>query len=284
MKHNKPTVALLNDTSLYNSHFGCQLVCQAFREQLTRAGLHLQVALPGSIDPAKMSHYLKAVDLVIVNGEGTIHHGRAPHLLRVAGAFPSVLVNCVYQENAAWPELKQFLLVAARESLSAQALSKDGADPIVVPDVMFASSFLNAFVPKAPPQNDLGITDNVTDPAAGFAPHVALVADYLNQLCSFKRLCIGRFHAAVAAMCLKIPFSTWDSNTWKIEGMMRDADLAHLHADTFQKARTRVPDLLDPRIDAYVRQARQRIVNMFDKISEIAHNQMHRNSANLQSG
>lgn len=271
MKQDQPSVAILNDTSMYNSHFGCQLVCQTFREQLARVGLKLHVSLPGNFDLDTVDILLKKVDIIIVNGEGSIHHGKSLHLIRIAGRYPSVLINCVYQDNPRLAELREFRLVAARESLSAEALSKHGADPLIVPDVMFASSFLNSFTPLISPNEDLGITDNVTNPEAGFPPHTPLVAGYLQKLCSFKRLCIGRFHAAVAASCLGIPFATWDSNTWKLRGMMADMGLSHLHSKTLEDAIRHVPSFFDPSIVSYTKAARLKVEKCFDEISLLAH-------------
>ena len=81
----------------------------------------------------------------MINGEGSIHHGKYLHLIRLASKYPTVLVNCVYQENPEMPELKNLLYIAARESLSAKEIRNQGVNCEVVPDVMFASSMLRAF-------------------------------------------------------------------------------------------------------------------------------------------
>ena len=74
-----------------------------------------------------------SADIIVINGEGTCHHGRpkAEKLLRVVdhavGANkPVVLINAMYQENP--PEwrryLDKFALIAARDSWSAATLSE----------------------------------------------------------------------------------------------------------------------------------------------------------------
>lgn len=277
----KPRVVLIGDTSLNSPHFGCQLVGQTFREQLTRCGLHLVASLPYDHERyAKAANLLDSADLVIINGEGSIHHGRFHELIKLASRYPAALVNAVYQENPVWPELKDFLYIATRESLSAQEIRSQQVECHVVPDVLFASALLNSFVCQSPVRA-LGVTDNARKTTyrlgpfqlrlrIGRSPKQKLVSDYLNYLCEHQTLCIGRFHAAIAASVMGIPFSTWDSNTWKMKGLMQDMGIAHLHFATRQEAIAAVPDSLDPKITAFVAEAKQRIEAMFDQLALIA--------------
>jgi len=122
----RPTVALINDTSLFENHFGCTLVAQAFREQFSRVGVELKYAFPREFSLDKIGSYLDEVDLVVVNGEGSIHHGRRMHLVSVADHYPAVLVNAVYQSNPHSESLGRFLYRATRESLSAAEIQKAG--------------------------------------------------------------------------------------------------------------------------------------------------------------
>lgn len=280
----QPTVALLNDTSLYSSHFGCRLVCQAFREQFARCGLQLKVSLPLHFEVNEVDSLLSKVDLVVVNGEGSVHHGRNLHLVELADRFPTVLVNCVFQENPVLPALKSSLYVSARESLSAAALQAQGVEADVTPDAIFASSLLRSYVKPGGTKKEIGFTDNVTDRKkrvgllrrkmrTGFTPECATIKEYLDTLCSYNRLCIGRFHAVCAATILEIPFATWDSNTWKAEGLMRDMGMSHLHFKDQQSARLNVPQTFDPRFKEFSDAALGRVMRMFDHIAEIARRQ-----------
>lgn len=275
----KPTVALINDTSLIHSHFGCQLVGQTFREQFARTGLELRFALPTQFRLADHAQRLEGVDLVIVNGEGSIHHGRCRHLLEIAGRFPSVLVNCVYQANPPDENLDKFLYRSARESLSAAEIQRAGTDCTVVPEVIFASSLLRAYL-KPEPTKDLGATDNARHTALGLgikiphwrglSPRHSTVTGFLNRLSQYRRICVGRFHAAIACAVLEIPFATWDSNTWKTRGLMADMGVPQLHFDSYQDARRGTPATFSPAIRQYTQAAPARIEQMFDTLADLA--------------
>lgn len=284
----RPKVALINDTGLFESHFGCQLVSQTYREQFARLGLDLALSLPRDFDLNQVSAELDKMDLLVVNGEGSIHHGRCHHLIALASRFPAVLVNCVYQQNPPDWDLGGFLYVSARESLSAAEIERQGCACDVVPDIMYASMFLHSFH-KPEPKRQIGITDNVRKEKwkvgpfclkkkKGFPPNRSMAADYLRELCFYERLCIGRFHAVVAASVLEIPFSSWDSNTWKTKGLMGDMGVSRLHFSTCNEARKHVPVRFDPQIKDFASEARRRVIEMFDTIGMIASSQVDKRS------
>lgn len=262
-------VVLVNDTSLFNTHFGCQLVGQTIREQCARVGLNIIASLPLEFNRNQVKPWLQRADLVIVNGEGSMHHGRHTNLLNLANRYPCALVNCVYQENGDQPALNNFLYVSARESLSANEVLSHGVACEVVPDLIFASTLLRSIVVR-PANLPLGITDNVTNPLTGFSPKSELVYETLLKIRRCRTICAGRFHAAIAAAVMGIPFSTWESNTWKTQGMMQDIGIEHLHFSTQAEAVDNVPSTLDPKVPAYVKQARKQIRVMFNQLSKIA--------------
>jgi hypothetical protein len=154
-------VVLVNDTSLYSSHFGCQIIGQVFREQFKRVGIDLILSLPKLFDENSYRKYFDHADLVVINGEGSIHHGRNLHLVDIADRYPAALVNCVYQQNPSSSALKKMLHISARESLSATEIENDGAVCDVVPDMLFASSLLRSFPRESAPALNVGVTDNV---------------------------------------------------------------------------------------------------------------------------
>lgn len=277
------SVALVNDTSIYSKHFGCQLVGQTFREQFKRVGFDLKLSLPKIFDYKDYANELSKVDLVVVNGEGSIHHNLNFHLLELATKYPSVLVNCVYQENDPNPFLSAFKYVSARESLSALEIQRQGVECAIVPDAIFASSFLNSYRPIVN-QNGIAVTDAYEkqytqrffmkrkDTNLLFAKKHS-PASYIEQLLKHKGIVAGRFHAAVACSVLGIPFSTWDSNTWKTKGMMNDMGVGHLHADTRKEAERLLPEKFDIRIHQFAEEAKTKIYTLFDTIYNIASNQ-----------
>jgi len=284
----KPSIAFVNDTSIYESHFGCQLVSQTFREQFARTGLDLQLSIGRDFDINEYAKRLSRVDLVVINGEGSIHRNRNRHLLDLAARFPSVLLNCVYQNNSPHDGLAKFLFISARESSSTAEINRSGGRCVTVPDAMFASSFLRSFQ-KPEPVLELGETDNVQRQyrrlgpfkirqQTGFPILAPTVSAYLEKLCSHRRLCIGRFHAAVASSVLEIPFSTWDSNTWKTRAMMHDMGVPHLHFDSHEEAKAGVPMTFPEEIRRFASEAKHRVECTFDQIARIAYSQSRESS------
>lgn len=277
-----PRVVFVGDTSLHSPHFGCQLVGQSFREQFARAGLELVASLPTRFDRVHdHKRILADADLVVINGEGSIHHGKFQNLIDLAVEYPAALVNCVYQENPPNENLKRFRLISARESFSAKAVEEHGAECRVTPDVLFDSAFLNSYVPVGPPEQDLGVTDSaekikrrigpfVIRTRPGFSPKVTVPGDYLKFLTSYRRLCLGRFHAVVSASVLGIPFASWDSNTWKTRAMMEDIGVPHLHFDSRDEALAAVPSEFPGEIGEFAAQARTRIRQLFADLAQIA--------------
>lgn len=262
-------IVLINDTSLFNTHFGCQLVGQTIREQSARVGLTIIASLPLDFDVNQARPWLQRADLVVINGEGSIHHGRKTHLLKLADDYPAALINCVFQENGDQGSLRNFRYISARESLSANEIRRQGADCEVVPDLIFASALLGSIV-AGPPNLNLGITDNVTNPLSDFSPKSDLVYETLLKIKRCKKICAGRFHVAIAAAVMGIPFSTWDSNTWKTCGMMQDIGIEHLHFSNLADAVSSVPATMDPKVKPFVFSARKRIRLMFNQLSKIA--------------
>lgn len=267
-----PKIALINDTSTFNNHFGCQLVGQTMREQFARVGLELTLTLGLRFKlNSEIEKKLAAADLVIINGEGSIHHSRNIDLLQLAKKYPCVLINTAYDQNPHCEALHSFLYISTRESLSAKEITKVREQCEVVPDAIFASSLLNSLLFPSP-VDDIGYTDNVTNKEVGFRPKTKLVTDYLEEISKYQRLCIGRFHAVVVAMIMNKPFSTWDSNTHKTRGMMADIGIPQLHFDTFDEAKNNVPSIFPKEASEFKNTAKQRIELMFDHIGEIARN------------
>jgi hypothetical protein len=204
-----------------------------------------------------------------VNGEGSIHHGARGELIELAGRYPAVLVNCVYESNQFRPELQKFLLVTARESRSAGELRQQGVETSVVPDLLFGSDVL-ANYRKGVPREALGMSDDVFGPP-GFSALVGpgKFLQYLEWLSGSKRLCLGRFHAVAAASVLQIPFSAWASNTHKTIGMLEDMGVPHLFAQTREEALPLVPSDFDERIERYVESARKKIYDSFEHLATL---------------
>lgn len=265
-----PSVVLVNDTSLYARHFGCQLAGQTIREQLARVDIELIASFPRKLNLATARQYFDRADLIILNAEGTLHDGRHTELLELAQTWPSVLINGVFQNNGHQSALNDFLYVAMRESFSAKEIRKQDVACKVVPDLLFASAMLRS-VPEMNRDIELGITDNVLNQMGGFSPSGTFPYQVVEKIARCQKLCAGRFHAAITAAVLGVPFSTWDSNTWKTRGIMRDMGLQHLHFETQTEAIQNAPVTLDPKVNEFVMSARDRIEKMFNAVAKIAH-------------
>ncbi len=253
---------------MWDNHFGCRLIGQTYRELFSRFDLDLI----GACSKHLQSNYLKIMekaDLIIVNGEGSIRHGRNQHLVDLAEYFPCVLLNAVWQDNPDNPKLKHFKYISVRESLSSRELTDLGVENEIVPDIIFVSMFLNSYI-KGSPTGDMGFTDCVIKTKKRFfrkpeeiKVDTPLVADYLDQLSSYRRICTGRFHTIIACSVLGIPFSAWPSNSHKIEGLLKDMNVEYLLGKDRSEAAAKCPVYCDEKIGKYVDSAKQRIFQCF---------------------
>lgn len=128
-------VVLMNDTST-RYHHGCARVMRLLRQGLEERGARILAASPARHDWANDPVFLGALkdcDVVVINGEGTLHHGAdaGARLLSVAEHEAArgkklCLVNALYDENPTeWESwLQSFSVLSARDSESARQLSE----------------------------------------------------------------------------------------------------------------------------------------------------------------
>lgn len=160
-------VVLINDTRA-DLHHGCWRVMRTLEGQLARVGLEVVARAPAHADWRKdpaIGEAISKAALVVVNGEGTIHHDRpAGEALLAAGAaaraagVPSALINASWDANgpAYTRALADFTLVSARETRSAAQIGAAGLTARVVPDL----SLFGAVSPPAA-RAGVGFTDSV---------------------------------------------------------------------------------------------------------------------------
>lgn len=260
---------LANDTGTAR-HIGCQGVSDAHARMLGAAGHEVVHRLfLGEIDHHKtaldadlldnlardetVAGKMDTVDAVVVNGEGTIHHGAGRPLLALLALAqkkrkPAFLVNAVFQESESFLDtlgaLDDFTVRDGRSLAYAKSL---GLGARWVPD-----SFLAAKSDDAEP--DLK-GDVVTDGhhrredvvAALEAYRTASEATLLPLLAkdaytSWSRmkarlreadvLVTGRHHGIYLALKAGIPFVALGSNTFKVEGLLEDIGRPDLMAST----------------------------------------------------
>jgi hypothetical protein len=161
-------VVLMNDTST-RYHHGCSRVMRCLSEGLTARGMTVSYRLPARADWRRDPAFLAAAaeaQLVVVNGEGTLHDGAAggERLLSFAqhAGFGGklALVNALYDRNPeTWGHwLERFDLVCARDSASAGELGRVlGRAVDWVPDL----SLSQADAPSTLPRSGVIVGDSV---------------------------------------------------------------------------------------------------------------------------
>lgn len=211
---------------------------------------------------------LREVDLILVNAEGSLHHGRYPHMLDFMQddklAAKTVVMNGSYE--ALTPKQLKLLakakLVTARESMSAQYLNNNGVKALVVPDVCLS---LELERPQTPVVFSIGYFDSVVNPMLASIP-ISDFDTYLYQAARYGTWYTGRFHGICLAVLWDVPFYAYGSNTWKNQGIMRDLDLGYIYRDDWK-------DLLGARrwrgergSEQYLIEARARIAGLFEQL------------------
>jgi len=256
---------------------------KSLRSHLEKRDVEILGSVPVKEDYNQYRHILDKSDLIIVNGEGSIHDGKRMDLIEIATEYNNcVLINSVFQNVPknylhipTSEALAKFKYISCRESLSADYMEREfGIKPRVVPDLMFSN-----YISKPTPTLELAITD-----AANLWPDEALIVrnlDFLDELGKYKRWVAGRFHCIALGIMWRVPFSAYASNTWKNKGMMKDAGLLDFYAETYEEALHVVPNKAFGRkkririeIDGkkrrskteYVRNAKKKIDRMFDRI------------------
>lgn len=254
-------IALFNDTGNF-PHAGCLAVSQAHDKMLRRVGAeikyrHFVDELKGmwrrseqdsaeAIRTSPVFNEIEEVDAVVVNGEGTIHHGAGLHLLALLDVAqqlqkPTFLVNCVIQECDLYHEvLRRLDDLTVREACSQSYLSDAGINSRTVLDSILEADFHSAH------SIDFGgrivVTDfhhskvdvgsalkKLQEDLGDDAVYYPLEAEhrfqdwqhYVANLKTARLVVTGRHHGVYLAALAKRPFVALPSNTWKIEGTLR---------------------------------------------------------------
>lgn len=139
---------LVNDTQ-YDNHHGCLTVIHNLHAAMNSRGWMCCGALPVSSNASSLKKYQDALSkaaLVIVNGEGSLHHDsrNANRLYDVCKQLvltkPIVLLNALWQDNdmLKWrPVLEQFKAVYVRDKQSLESLSLASIKASYAPDLTF---------------------------------------------------------------------------------------------------------------------------------------------------
>ncbi len=168
----KPAYILLNDTGRFGRgyHMGKVSACTAIRQNLGQRGLtEIGWANGGAGFDKVLAQAARKPALVVLNGEGTLHHSapRAVELLAICTRAKDMglrvaVVNTVWERNsdAMAATLAKADAVHVRDSLSRAALPADSLAQ-VTPDVsihLFLQALCGA---KSAPVHDLAVIDSV---------------------------------------------------------------------------------------------------------------------------
>lgn len=177
-----PKIALVNDTRP-GGHVGCILVMRRLCHGLGEAGCEVTAQLPLlKLSWATMADAVAGCDLLVVNGEGTLHHdGRGALLIAkaveqaVAAGRPVALINSVWQENKIAANVASSLsLVYTRESRSAAALAALRVPATVVPDLLLSAPAVVGLADFAPTPGSMAVFDHVNPRTAIFLARFAM--------------------------------------------------------------------------------------------------------------
>lgn len=256
---------VLNDTRRAREHLGCMTVMSNLLHLLRLHGIEVirSIEPVEAVDTDEFRESLERADLVVVNGEGTMHHDakaatdliRAAEFAKLKGK-KTALVNSVWQENSTLNDgLRWFDFLAVRDSASQRECSRSSAARVwLAPDLSFYSNPLPPDLPNRGtelPRNSLLVVDSVLprtaiqlyDYAANHQlPFRVMVTWHwqkemdvhpiarslplnLGELKHAELLLTGRFHAVCLAMKYGIPFVALPSNTRKVETLLEDAGL-----------------------------------------------------------
>lgn len=230
---------LLNDTS-GESHVGCsqvitniRLVCEANSIHITRTFTRQQIVK----DP-RFSVVAHASDLIIVNGEGSLHHSPecTESLLGISSKVPKILINSVWEKMYCCEDLlRNFFQISVRESRSFQEMKEIvSMDKVrIVPDMIFYST--GALEPQKLGYSDcvMPFVSSTLRKRSNYFPLQTEASSpdihaYIAWLKSLDLYVTGRFHGVCLAMMLGIPFLAIPSNSFKIEGLLEDCNCTEL--------------------------------------------------------
>ena len=258
-------VMLLNDTATI-PHIGCLAVSDAHARMFGDAG-HVvaercfigelrsfanrneQAGIEAVLADPELRSRIDACDAIVVNGEGTLHHGNGSEYFACLGAGQrlgkaTLIVNAVFEAHAGWQatleQLDDFCVRDLESLRHAHSLGFSRAR--LVPDSFMGAQFggqpnialageilVTDWHPAR--DGDVGnalrtILDSVDD--SFFYPmlhgmHTRLWRGALADWSGASAILTARHHGVYLAACARKPFVALASNTKKIEGLMQAA-------------------------------------------------------------
>lgn len=200
-------IAIINNTRP-TSHYGCLMVMKNLEQLLQIQGVEIAWTWPVSVDWRNHKSVIRQyppVDAVIVNGEGTIHHGprrwQAQALVEFAAfahnelKVPCFLINATLyaNEEPVYKQIRQFDAVYVRDRSSFETLRQYQISAQFVADMTFA---LPASVPYQPEKGKVCVIDSVMQTDVPYlkrfsrkhhAVYRSMIVARPNNYCFWKR-------------------------------------------------------------------------------------------------
>lgn len=229
-------VFLANDTSEV-PHAGCKAVMRSLGAVISGAGLVVtgrHINGTRKVDPADFD----AADVVLINGEGTIHHSgpRSVFLLQLllrakAAGKRVLLVNALFQQyDAPTPDILAGLaLLTTREPRSAAFARRFGGQPLTLLDSAADPAFLTGGKPrKLTTGRVIGAAHRhglLYEPFSDWqgdrlTMRYASYEDIIATLRGAEVYLTAQHHGVYAAALAGCPFVTTPSNSHKIEAFI----------------------------------------------------------------
>lgn len=182
-------------------------------------------------------------DLLIVNGEGSMHHDSQAHTKKMEALEAAIksgrrgmLINSVWESNSGRFDstLRDLSLITVRETMSQKELLKNhGVKSYAILDCSYFAKLEEPKV-KIDYNNQIVFTDfysnevktfvRTTETADSKQPYLDLRAQdwssTVRGLKTAKLLVTGRHHAVYAACRAETPFIAFGGNTHKIQGLI----------------------------------------------------------------
>lgn len=256
-------VLIVNDTS-NNAHCGCFAVMSGLRTYIRERNHVVSGAifnreltydrLADSLQPesaALLAHHAEAADLVVINGEGTIHDGRAPEIEQAIAflidrKIPFALCNSILRDYPIMGELlKDAVATTVRDEKSLQVARAMGLDAQRCADASIYGRFDSLGCgPDHNPSKTMAVTDwhpaadafvgervrDCLDAGAEYLPFLRADAlpfwpGVLVRLSEFELVVCARYHAAILSVLAGANVALLPSNTDKIEEFAREFGL-----------------------------------------------------------
>lgn len=219
-----PKVVIANWTGNQN-HFGCRLVSSAYCRLLDDHQFKLIDVIPCGRDWRDHNDSLKRADIVIVNGEGSLHHNRHRPLLDIPLEHRAVLLNTVWDSMDPHPGLEHFYSIWCRETLSQRALEASLAKATRPPKVRSFGDLALSAPELAAWEGGRTSAAVVTDAVNKRGPKIPNCPLEALRFLSGESVHTGRFHAGIACASMGVPVSLFPSNSHKNQGLAIDAGL-----------------------------------------------------------